>query len=185
LLTATLVLSTVAAAETVSIQQRPVFRRERIELSPSFGVSVSDPFYTRLGGSLRAAYWLAETLAVGVRGTFLSPLPGDDSKVVPAPRVHGVASADVEWAPFYGKLALWDSILYFDGYVLGGLGAAVASDARLAFELGGGVRVIVREAVALRLELVDFSYLESAALQNVVTVQAGLSVLLPLTAPHQ
>ena len=42
------------------------------------------------------------------------------------------AMGDVEWSPLYGKVAFFNSILHFDGYLLGGAGRGEHRDLRAA-----------------------------------------------------
>lgn len=180
-----LLLTVLLAADSgASLQERVTHRAGRLELAPSIAVSVNDPFFTRLGGTLRAAFHVTETFAVALRGGGFAAIPTDDLAVarrelgsVQRPLNAWLAMADVEWAPIYGKAAIEDAIIHFDVVAIAGLGVALA---RPAFDVGGAARVTLRQAVSLNVSLIDTAYVEPAGLQHALMLSLGLSVLLPL-----
>lgn len=184
-----LVIALLLAAEPdagASLQQRVAHRAHRFELAPSLAVSVNDPFFTRLGGALRAAFHLSETFTVAVRGAYFAAVPTDDVVVarsqlgaVQRPLATWLAMADAEWAPMYGKFVAADSIVHFDVFAVAGLGVAVGQP---AFDLGGGVRLSLRDALSFNVALIDTAYLERAALVHALMLSAGFAVLLPFTS---
>jgi len=111
----------------------------RQELSPTVGLSLGDPFYTKYLVGLRYAYHIGEQWSVGIGGFWAESTPSGavtrcDSRglgcrlptekdLVRTPGDFAfVAGADVSWAPLYGKISvLAESVLHFDTYVaLGG-----------------------------------------------------------------
>ncbi len=113
-----------------SVQRKVYLKRGRFELAPYVSVSINDPYYSKLGGFLRAGYYLADTLAIAGRFSLYQVLPSSDvrtakqafSSQIYYSRPQWSAIADVEWSPLYGKVAFLNSILHFDAYILGGLG---------------------------------------------------------------
>jgi outer membrane beta-barrel protein len=120
-----------------SVQLKPYLKAGRISLTASGGLSLNDAFYTKLGGSLGLAYHLRDTLAFGLRASLIRVREEDDLRTARANFQSGIVSSspewlamgEVEWAPLYGKVAVYGSILHFDGYFLGGLGTVWARSA--------------------------------------------------------
>ena len=98
------------------------------------------------------------------------------------------AMADVEWSPLYGKVAFLNSILHFDGYLLGGAGVVNTEtsslDGRTAAsasraDLGLGMRFVAKDFLAVNVALINTSYVDQplgtskGAIQNLMTINAG------------
>lgn len=113
-----------------SVQRKLYIKRGRFELAPAAIINVNDPYYTRVGGQIRAAFYPADTLAIAARFAIMQTLAADD--VRQATRTlqsriffsvpYWTAMADVEWSPLYGKVSFLNSILHIDGYLLAGGG---------------------------------------------------------------
>ncbi len=185
-----------------SVQRKVYLKRGRFELAPSVGLSVNDPYYSKVNASVRAAYYLADSLAVAVRGSAMQVLPSDDVRT--AKRVFNnsriffsepqlAALADVEWSPLYGKVAFLNSILHFDAYLLAGAGAvfteASAAGNRgpsFAADVGLGLRFVTRDWLAVNVAVINTSFVDQplgtskGATQNIMTLNAGISIFLPL-----
>ncbi|MBF5044933.1 outer membrane beta-barrel domain-containing protein [Aggregicoccus sp. 17bor-14] len=126
-----------------SVQRKVYLKKGRFELAPFVSVSVNDPYYTKYGGALRGAYYLADSLAIAGRFSLMQSTGTDD--VVSAKRTFGSrifnsvpkwsAMGDVEWSPLYGKVAFFNSILHLDAYLLAGAGV-VNTEASALPEIG-------------------------------------------------
>jgi outer membrane beta-barrel protein len=97
---------------------------------------------------------------------------------------------DVEWSPFYGKVAIFNTILHFDAYLAGGLGTVYTetSDRRLpnpAADLGGGIRFQIFDYLAAGVSVINTAYVDQplgtnkSTTQNIVGLYAGVSVFFP------
>jgi outer membrane beta-barrel protein len=185
-----------------SVQRKVYLKQGRFELAPSLGLSVNDPYYSKVSASVRGAYYLADSLALAVRGSAMQVLPSDDVRT--AKRVFNnsriffsepqwAALAGVEWSPLYGKVAFLNSILHFDAYLVGGAGVvfteASAQGNRgpsFATDVGLGLRFVTRDWLAVNVALINTSFVDQplasskGAMQNVMTLNAGISVFLPL-----
>ncbi|WP_375760629.1 outer membrane beta-barrel domain-containing protein [Corallococcus exercitus] len=184
-----------------SVQRKVYLKKHRLEISPFVSLSVNDPFYSKFGGSLRAAWYLSDTLAISARGSLIQVLPSDDVRT--AKRTFNAkiynsvpnwsAMGDLEWAPLYGKVSFLNSILHFDGYLLGGMGVVRTETSELperglnpAFDLGLGMRFVTKDYLAVNVALINTSYVDQplgsskGAIQNVMTLNAGISIFLPL-----
>lgn len=180
-----------------SVQRKVYLKRHRFELAPYISVSVNDPFYSKFGGFLRGAYYLADTLAIAGRASIYQTLPSTDvrrAKAIYGQMYNSVpqwsAIGDIEWSPFYGKVAMFNSIYHFDAYVIGGLGAMyTVTSGRLglhpAADLGAGLRFVARDYLAVNVSIINTAYVDQptgttkGALQNMTTLNAGISIFFP------
>jgi outer membrane beta-barrel protein len=174
-----------------SVQRKLYIKRGRFEIAPSAIINVNDPYYTRLGGQLRLAFYPSDSLAIALRGALMQTLPSDDvrqaTRTLQSKLFFSVpivaAMADVEWSPLYGKVSFFNSILHVDGYVLGGGGVVfterfntpdttrpipgtmpVEFETRppnAAFDLGLGLRFVAKDFLAVNLALVNTTYVDT------------------------
>ncbi|HEY6005884.1 MAG TPA: outer membrane beta-barrel domain-containing protein [Anaeromyxobacter sp.] len=110
----------------------------RIEVTPSFGMSLNDAFFTKYFGGVDVGYHLSESwsasvsLAGGaavrsgsaVRCTATAGcVNASESELRQVPgRVRAIAAVGLAWAPVYGKLnVLSEQVAHFDLAVLGGI----------------------------------------------------------------
>jgi outer membrane beta-barrel protein len=181
-----------------SVQKKLYLKRYRFELAPYFIVTVNDPYYNKFGGALRAAFHLSDTLALSVRGSILRVVKTEDERV--AKRVFNAVvyrsvpiwavSANFEWSPFYGKVAFMNTILHLDGFITAGAGimsteTSSQSGLKPTFDIGGGLRFVVRDWVAVNGALINTTYVDTPAgttkgsTNNLLTVMVGLSIFIP------
>jgi len=187
-----------------AVQRKGFIKRGRFEVAPLLSLSVNDAFYQKLGGGLRLAYSLQDSFALAVHGSYYTPQRTDNvregkqafqSQLLTS-QLYGSAMLDAVWSPVYGKASfLADSIIHFDLYVSGGLGAAWSATSQaprnegphLAAELGGGVRFYPYEWMAFELGLMATFYPDQpvvsvpATIQNVFTANVGFSFFFPTT----
>ena len=184
-----------------SVQRKVYLKKHRFELTPLVSLSVNDPFYSKVGGSLRIGWYLADTLAISARGSLMQVVPSDEVRIAKRTfnsKIYNSvpqwsAMGDVEWAPLYGKVSFLNSILHFDGYLLGGLGVVKTETSALperglnpAADLGLGMRFVTKDYLAVNVALINTSYVDQplgsskGAIQNVMTLNAGISIFLPL-----
>lgn len=184
-----------------SVQRKVYLKKGRFELTPLVSLSVNDPYYSKFGASLRGAYYFADTLAISARASKIQVLPSADVRT--AKRTFGSriyhsvpqwsGMADVEWAPLYGKVAFLNSILHFDGYLLGGAGLVKTETSSLegrslsiGADLGLGMRFVAKDFLAVNVALINTSYVDQplgtskGAVQNLMTINAGISLFFPL-----
>jgi len=183
-----------------SVQRKLYLKRHRFELSPSVFTSINDPYYTKTGFGLRGAFYLADTLALAVRGNLLQVLPTRDVSLAKATFQSRIfysvpqlsVMADLEWSPIYGKVSAFNSIVHFDAFVLGGLGAVGTETApfpgRPGAEVGGGIRFQLRDWLSVHAAVIDTVYVDTPAgttknaTQNMVTLNVGASLFIPFSS---
>jgi outer membrane beta-barrel protein len=189
-----------------SVQRKLYIKRGRFELAPAALINVNDPYYTRIGGQIRAAFYPSDTLAIAGRFALMQTLPSDD--VRQATRTlqsriffsvpYWAAMADLEWSPLYGKVSFLNSILHLDGYILAGGGVVFTERTGTvdpatgeprpispAFDLGLGLRFVVKDFFAVNLGLVNTTYVDTprgtnkGVTQNLMMLTVGVSLFLP------
>jgi outer membrane beta-barrel protein len=187
-----------------SVQKKLYVKRHRVELAPYFAASLNDPYYFKLGAVLRLAFYFSDTLALSVRGSYLSTLPTGDVRtakrvfdaVVQHSVPYGWVMADFEWTPFYGKVAFGNSILQLDGYLCAGAGGVYTettpkSGIKPAFDIGGGLRFVVRDWAAINAALINTTYVDTPAgttkgiTQNAMMLHFGFSLFIPFRSTFQ
>lgn len=189
-----------------SVQRKLYTKRGRFELAPSFIININDAYYTKLGGAVRLAFYPADTLAISARFSLMQTLPTDDVRTaktnlnsriffsVPIWSVMG----DAEWSPIYGKVAMFNSILHFDGYLIGGGGvvftetsAVQGGTVKPAFDLGLGMRFVARDFLAVNVSLINTTYVDTptgavkGVTQNLMMVNAGISIFFPFKSTYR
>jgi len=192
-----------------SVQRKLYLKRGRFELAPAFVVNVNDAYYTKIGFSVRGAFYPADTLAISVRFTLLETLPTDDVRTAKrnlSSRIfysvpHWSLTGNAEWSPLYGKVAIFNSILHFDGYLAGGAGVVFTATTdsvdplrngpKPAFDLGIGLRFVAKDFLAVNLGLINTAYVDiptgttKASLQNVMLLTVGVSLFFPFKSTYR
>lgn len=189
-----------------SVQRKLYMKRGRFELAPSFVINVNDAYYTKVGGSIRAAFYPHDSLAIAARFTLMQTSPTDDVRVAKRnlnSRIffsvpQWMAMGDIEWSPLYGKVSFLNSILHLDGYLVGGAGvvytetsSAPGRTVNPAFDLGLGLRFVVKDFLAANVGLINTTYVDTptgttkGVTQNLMMVHAGLSLFFPFKSTYQ
>lgn len=189
-----------------SVQRKLYLKRGRFELAPYVMVSVNDPYYTKFGGAIRLAFYPADSLALSVRGSFMTVLPSDDVRVAKSVFQAKIffsepiwsVMGNFEWSPFYGKVSFLNSILHLDAYVLGGMGVLYTDTSRLpdrtvnpAADLGVGIRFVAKDFFAVNVALINTTYVDQpegtdkGIAQNVMAIYAGFSLFIPFKSTYR
>jgi outer membrane beta-barrel protein len=203
-----------------SVQRKLYLKRGRFELAPAFIINVNDAYYTKLGAAVRAAFYPHDSLAISARFSIMQTTPTDDVKTakrnlfsriffsVPVWSVMG----DLEWSPLYGKVAIFNTILHLDGYLIGGGGVVYTETSAVAFpgtpakadgsapdprgvnpafDLGLGLRFVVKDFLAVNVALINTTYVDTPTgttkgiTQNLMMVNVGLSLFIPFRSSYQ
>ena len=61
-----------------SVQRKLYIKRGRFELAPAAIININDPYYTRVGGQIRLAFYPADTLAIAAVSYTHLTLPTSD-----------------------------------------------------------------------------------------------------------
>ena len=191
-----------------AVQRKGFLKRGRLQLTAFAAPSLNDAFYQKFGLGLRLAYNLGDSFAIAASGTTYKV--GSSSLVLRTDHVKEgvkafnsqllqsqpsyVAMVEGVWSPIYGKAAwLGRSIVHFDFYLLGGLGAVWSATsfeprnegAHLAAEFGGGIRFYPVSYLALELAVTAVFYPDQkdlavpGTLQKIISAGIGVSFLWP------
>jgi outer membrane beta-barrel protein len=218
-----------------AVQQIYALRNHRFEVNPYFGITMNDQFVAHPGPGIAVNWYITNVLAIGVNGNFYAGLNSNSSFNLQTSRAARVgepiteyqwnANANFTYVPAYGKFAGFsDFIFHYDFFVLGGVGAistrpiaVVDPDNRtfsfkpkVAFHVGGGLRIFFNRWLAATLEVSDYLFFDElenpsvskgkdknnkplaqdsstwldpggASFTNNVQAQLGLSVFLPFS----
>ena len=168
-----------------AVQQVYALRAHRVDVQPSFGISMNDPFVQHQSFNVGAAFYITEVLAAGIsfnwyRG-FNAPTETNYSvsrathQTVPINEYMLGAQINFTYVPIYGKFALLKEwILHWDVWVLGGGGfiftrpyAVIDPEYRefdfgmkFSFNVGIGGRLYLTRFAAIFVELRDYIFPE-------------------------
>lgn len=215
-------------AEVYAVQQIYALRRGRFEINPYWAFSLNDQFVTHPGPGIAVNYYLTNVLAIGLNGTYYQPFNGDSDfnfqnrratrLAVPLNEYFGAAAFNFTYVPMYGKFSGFSQfIFHYDGYLVGGVGAIATRpiavidpdnrkfdyEARVAFNVGFGLRIFLNRWFAATAEIRDYIYIEQLEnttvaptqqqqqdrstwfgekpLTNNVQAQLGISIFLPFS----
>lgn len=189
----------------------------RFEVSPGIGLSLRDAFWQKVGFGAAFTYHFTEAVGVSARASYnltlisgaaqicdpvgggcAAPTEAELSTFNGAPanvsfgRMSLLTSVDLQWAPLYGKLALFsEKILNFNMYILAGpsfliYGPPAASVFTVGGNLGVGFRFFLNEWLTVRLEVRDVIYYEqngrdpaAGSVRNQLMTEIGFSMFFP------
>jgi outer membrane beta-barrel protein len=172
--------------EIYAVQQIYAIRKRRIELLPSFGFTLNDPFVSHPALNVGLNYWITNVLAVGANLNWYQGLESESDlnfhvrrstrlAIRPTEFQMG-ASLNFTYVPLYGKFAMFNRYIFqWDAYVLGGVGVMstrpvpVVDPEFRTFDYsmklsmvnpGIGFRVFVSKWLTVFAEMRDYIYLE-------------------------
>ncbi|MEL6545230.1 MAG: outer membrane beta-barrel domain-containing protein [Myxococcota bacterium] len=181
-----------------SVTRRTFRKAGRLQIAPTLGLSLNDPFYDHIMLGAGLHYHIGESLAVGASGYYSLALEstigvggGTGEFSTEFDRAAYGGFLELSWAPFYGKLSLLaESVLHFDTFITvgGGVVGLDQGDPAIAGTVAIGQHYFMNDWLALRIELRDqiFSMARTAevdpddtSLQNLVTFTIGLAFYVP------
>lgn len=182
-----------------SVERKAFLKKMRFEIAPMGFVTVNDAFYPKSGPGGRLAFWFADSVALAFRYNQYNILNNDNVRLAKRelqsklPYVHPKHGFNVEliWSPVYGKIAVVNSINTFDAYVVGGAGAFLTQTESIggpqfSAHVGVGEKFHVLDWLAIDFSVIDTLYADrpggatKSVLQNLVSLNLGVSVYLPL-----
>lgn len=113
------------------VQNRKYLKQNRLEIALSGGIGGGDAYRSSYTIMPRAIFYPSETFGISIFGNFnknsenhnVSDLREADSKVKPAVRdIQNRIGASIMWLPFYGKVNIFNQILYIDWHFEAGVG---------------------------------------------------------------
>jgi outer membrane beta-barrel protein len=168
-----------------AVQQVYALRAGRVDIQPSFGFSMNDPYVQHQAISLAGAYYITEVLAAGISFNWYRWLDATTDlnysvsrathQTVPINEYMLGAQLNFTYVPIYGKFAMFKEwILHWDVWVLGGGGFIFTRpipvidpeyrefdyEMKFCFNVGIGGRLFLTRFLAIYLELRDYIYPE-------------------------
>jgi outer membrane beta-barrel protein len=124
---------TEVSEEIYAVQQIYALRNNRLEILPSFGFTLNDPFVSHPNFGLGLNYWITNVLAIGANMNWYQGLESESDLNFHVRRSTRLATRPVEYqfgaslnftyVPLYGKFAMFNKYIFqWDAYVLGGVG---------------------------------------------------------------
>ncbi|HJK98525.1 MAG TPA: outer membrane beta-barrel domain-containing protein [Polyangiaceae bacterium LLY-WYZ-14_1] len=176
-------------AETVediyAVQQIYALRSNRVEVAPSVGFTLNDPYISHPSVGIAVNYWWTNVLALGVNFNWYQGLESESDLnffvrrstrlAVPITEYQLGANLNFTYVPLYGKFAMFNEFLFqWDAYLVGGVGImrtrpipvvdpdvrTFEFDFRVAFNVGVGIRVFATRYLAIFAELRDYAFLD-------------------------
>ncbi len=168
-----------------SVQQIYALKAGRVDLQPTFGVSMNDPYVQHMAVSLAASYYITEVLAAGVSFNFYHWLNAETNlnfilerathQAVPINEYSWGGQLNFTYVPMYGKFAMFREWIYhWDVWIIGGGGFIFTRpipnidpdyrdfdwDMKFCFNVGIGGRLFLNRFLAISLELRDYIFPE-------------------------
>lgn len=119
--------------EIYAVQQIYALRKKRLEIMPSFGFSLNDPYVSHNNIGVGLNFWITNVLAIGANLNWYQGLDSESDlnfhvrrstrlAIRPTEYQFG-ASLNFTYVPFYGKFAMFNRYIFqWDAYILGGVG---------------------------------------------------------------
>ncbi len=172
--------------EIYAVQQIYALRKNRVELLPSFGFTLNDPFVSHPSFGAGINYWVTNVLAIGANLNWYQGLESESdlnfhvrrsTRLAIRPTEYQMgASLNFTYVPLYGKFAMFNRYIFqWDAYVVGGVGmmrtrpVPVVDPEFRSFDYtlklsmvnpGIGFRVFVSKWLTVFAEMRDYIYLE-------------------------
>jgi outer membrane beta-barrel protein len=124
---------TEVSEEIYAVQQIYALRKNRVELMPSVGFSLNDPFVTHTNIGVGLNYWITNVLAVGANINWYQGLESEKDLNFHVRRSARLgtrptefrfgASLNMTYVPVYGKFSMFRRYIFqWDAYLMGGIG---------------------------------------------------------------
>lgn len=190
---------TEVSEEIYAVQQIYALRKKRIELMPSVGFSLNDPFVTHTNVGVGLNYWITNVLAIGANVNWYQGLESEKDLNFHVRRSARLgtrptefrfgASLNMTYVPVYGKFSMFQRYIFqWDAYLMGGVGVMqtrpvpVVDPQIRSFDYtykisilnpAIGIRVFVSKWLTVFGELRAYPYLEKLENLNVQLGQAA------------
>jgi outer membrane beta-barrel protein len=185
--------------DILTVPRRPILKYHRVELIPTYNLSINNTLYRHHGFGGIINFFLSETLNIGLEGTYYIPqqlehyfLRGLDDRVLPSVNQYRwSATFNFGYVPIYGKFALFNKwIFQWEAYVQAGIGVlqtewitrdpANRSDTNydVLWHVDLGTRLFLTKWLAIHAYIKDYMFVdkfEPASRTNPQAVPEGVS----------
>lgn len=184
-----------------AVQRKHFLKRRRLEVVPTFAMSLNDAFYSKVGGGIALNYHLVDSLALSLHYEKFGIVQSESVRIAKrelqslllSSKLDWTAGVDFMWTPIYGKLAWFNTIVHYDLFLITGVGAAwsqtsgdpVGDGAHPAVNVGVGQRFSLSDWMAFEFWVKQLLYADRpqdrqiSEIQKVLTLNVGLSFWIP------
>jgi len=178
------------------VQNRKYTKKNRLEIALSGGFGFGEPYRRRTTLLPRAFFYLSESWGLSVLAGFNSNTENDNfislktvSSVVPAVRdIQNFYGGSLVWIPFYGKVNMFNQILYLDWHLEAGVGQVnteidlntsarggvrIDESSHTSFHWGTGQKFFITRSFAARLDFLAIYYRAPTGLDGSLTSEKG------------
>jgi outer membrane beta-barrel protein len=178
------------------VQNRKYTKKGKLELALSGGIGVGEPYRTRRTVLPRIFYYINESFGVSAFMGFNSNSENSNVEAlravagrIPAVRdVQQMVGGSVVWLPFYGKINMFNQILYLDWHLEAGVGqvsseidlnttfgnpANINESSHTSFHWGTGQKFFITRNFAARLDLLAIYYKAPSGVDGSLTSALG------------
>ena len=174
-------LGAISWQDIVTVPRRPILKYHRVELIPTYDVTINSPVIRHHGFGGIINFFLSETLNIGIEGTYYIPqsldhyfLRGLDDRVLPSVNKYvWSATFNFGYVPIYGKFALFNKwIFQWEAYVQAGIGVqesqwiprdpanSSATNYDVLWHVDIGTRLFLTKWLALHAYLKDYMFVD-------------------------
>jgi outer membrane beta-barrel protein len=164
------------------VPRRPILKYHRVELIPTYNVTINSPVVRHHGFGGIANFFLSETLNIAVEATYYQNqnlehlfLRGLDDRVLPSVnRYLWSVAGDFGYVPLYGKFAIFDRwIFQWEAYVQAGIGViesqwipkdpanAAATNFDVLWHIDIGTRLFLTKWLVIHAYLKDYMFIDN------------------------
>jgi outer membrane beta-barrel protein len=151
------------------VKNRIVMKTGSIEIVPSFGFTLNDPFYSGLSGGLVFGYHFTEEHSLNITGAYFSSgksqyataLEEDDFQDFDGfPTLEYMVGLGYDYSPFYGKISLTKQMVFnVDTFFHAGIGTvSVGGENSVAGTFGLGQKYYFGKSWGIRVDLKGLMY---------------------------
>lgn len=167
--------------DIVVVPRRPILKYHRVEIIPTYNVTLNSPVIRHHGFGGIANFFLSETLNIALEATYYQEqllehyfLRGLDDRVLPSVnRYRWSATFNFGYVPIYGKLAIFNRLIFqWEAYIQAGLGVIQtewiprdpanlgATTFNVLWHVDIGVRTFLTKWLALQVYLKDYMFID-------------------------
>ncbi len=180
-------LGSISWRDIVVVPRRAILKYHRVELIPTYNVSMNNPLVQHHGWGGIINFFLSETMSLGLEATYYVAddhqalghrfLRGLDDRVLPAENIYRWSgAANFGYVPLYGKFAIFNRwIAQWEIYLQGGVGViqtewvnrdpdpnySAATNYDVMWHLDLGTRFFITKWLVFHAYLKDYMFIDS------------------------
>lgn len=178
------------------VQNRKYTKGGKLELALTGGFGVGEPYRTRRTVMPRLFYYINEQFGIGAFMGFNSSTENSNVEALravatrkPAVRdIQNMVGGSVMWIPFYGKINMFNQILYLDWHLEAGVGQVaseldlntlrdgnpiLSESSHFSYHWGTGQKFFITRNFAARLDFLAVYYRAASGVDGSVTSVQG------------